>query len=294
MSPMRDPTETPQATRPGDGPLFAAPAIASPGIVPARRIARDAFEPAYSQLAGIIRARIAEGEFRAGDRLPTESELSQTYGLSPMTVRRAIKILLDEQAVSTVPGRGTFVEAANIAAATFDLGSIRALLSDPEVRVKILAVRIVPASGRVCETLAVPAGTRVIMIRRLLLRDAQPLLYQRQWLIYDPRRPVIETELGVTALRDLFEGRRSVGPKRGRFILHASTLRTEEARWLDAGFGEAAFVLEHLFFGFDDQPLSWGLFVCRPEQLHFEATVGFDPALVAAGTPTARAAGEGR
>jgi GntR family transcriptional regulator len=244
-----------------------------------RGIARDSFEPAYSQLAGILRQRIADGEFRAGDRLPTEAELIRAYGLSPMTVRRAVKILLDEHAVSTVPGRGTFVEAANIAAATFDLGSFHALLADPDVKVKILAVRMVSAGGRVAETLDVPVGTRVVMIRRLLLKDDEPILYHRQWLIYDPRRPVVETEFGVTALRDLFEGRGHTGPKRGRLTLQASVLRGDEARHFRADVGHPAFILEHLFFGFDDRPLSWGLFVCRAEALRFEVTVGFDAAL---------------
>jgi DNA-binding GntR family transcriptional regulator len=279
---MRETIDTLRATRRVDPAATRARDAAGAG----RGIERDSFEPAYSQLAGILRQRIAEGEFRAGDRLPTEGELSRTYGLSPMTVRRAIKILLDEQAVSTVPGRGTFVEAANIATATFGLGSFRELLGDPNVRVKIIAVRIVPASGRVTETLEVATGTRVIMIRRLLLRDQEPMLYHRQWLIYDPRRPVVETELGVTALRDLFEGRGTLGPKRGRLTLHASTLRGEEARRLGADVGAAAFVLEHLFFGFDDRPLSWGLFVSRADGLRFEATVGFE----AAAQPAAGAA----
>jgi GntR family transcriptional regulator len=247
--------------------------------VAGRGIARDAFEPAYSQLAGILRQRIVDGEFRAGDRLPTEAELIRAYGLSPMTVRRAVKILLDEHAVSTVPGRGTFVEAANIAAATFDLGSFHALLADPDVKVKILAVRMVSAGGRVAETLEVPVGTRVVMIRRLLLKDDEPILYHRQWLIYDPRRPVVETEFGVTALRDLFEGRGHAGPKRGRLTLQASVLRGDEARHFRADVGHPAFILEHLFFGFDDRPLSWGLFVCRAEALRFEVTVGFDAAV---------------
>ena len=51
-----------------------------------RQIERDAYEPAYVQLADILRERIAEGEFHAGDRLPTEAEMIRLYGLSPVTV----------------------------------------------------------------------------------------------------------------------------------------------------------------------------------------------------------------
>jgi GntR family transcriptional regulator len=241
-----------------------------------RRIDRESYEPAYAQLAGILRQRITEGEFHAGDRLPTEAELMRTYGLSPVTVRRAIKILVDERSVSATPGRGTFVEAASLATAAFDLGSFRAILADPAVDVKMLAVRITGATGRVGRMLEVPDGTRVITIRRLLFRDGRPILYHREWLTYDPRRPTVETELGVTALSDLFEGRGQTGPKRGRLTLEATILREDEARHLGADAGEAAFLLEHHFTGFDDRPLSWGVFVCRADLLRFETTVGFE------------------
>ena len=77
----------------------------------------------------------------------------------------------------------------------------------------------------------------MISIRRLLSRDRRPLLYHREWLTYDPRRPVVETELGVTALRDLFEGGGERGPKRGRLALEASVLRDDEARQPGGGAG---------------------------------------------------------
>jgi GntR family transcriptional regulator len=241
-----------------------------------RRIERDAFEPAYSQLAGILRQRIVEGEFHAGDRLPTEAELIRAYGLSPVTVRRAIKILVDEGSVTATPGRGTFVEAASIATATFDLGSFRAILADPAVKVRMLSVRVLPASTRVARMLEIDEGDRVVAMRRVLSRGGQPIMYHRETLVYDPRRPVVETELGTTALRDLFEGSGQVGPKRGRISLLATTLRESEAVPLQARVGDPAFLLEHHFFGFDDLPLSWGVFVCPAATLRFETTVGFE------------------
>lgn len=67
----------------------------------------DVPEPAYVQLAGILRARIASGEITG--RLPSERTLQQETGLSPMTIRRAVRLLRDEGLVVTVVGRGTFV-----------------------------------------------------------------------------------------------------------------------------------------------------------------------------------------
>ena len=81
-------------------------------------IDRSSYEPAYMQLVNILSHAIATGQYRAGDQLPTEAELCAAYDVSPMTVRRAIGVLLDRSAVSTTRGRGTFVKPPQLAAAT--------------------------------------------------------------------------------------------------------------------------------------------------------------------------------
>ena len=65
-------------------------------------------EPAYQQLAGILRGRIAKGEWRSGP-LPSVKQLQQEYGVGRDTVLRAIDILREEGLVFTVPRRGSYV-----------------------------------------------------------------------------------------------------------------------------------------------------------------------------------------
>jgi GntR family transcriptional regulator len=65
-------------------------------------------EPAYQQLAAILRARIAEGEWRNGP-LPSVKQLQQEQDVGRDTVLRAIDILRSEGLVFTVPRRGTYV-----------------------------------------------------------------------------------------------------------------------------------------------------------------------------------------
>ena len=72
-------------------------------------IDRNSYEPAYAQLANILRRQVAAGVFRPGDQLPSEAMLCQSYQVSPMTVRRTINVLAEEGVVSTARGRGTFV-----------------------------------------------------------------------------------------------------------------------------------------------------------------------------------------
>jgi DNA-binding LacI/PurR family transcriptional regulator len=65
----------------------------------------------YMQLASQIRAAIRSGELPPGVRLPSELELAERYRLSRGTVRQAMNILVNEELVERVPGKGTFVKA---------------------------------------------------------------------------------------------------------------------------------------------------------------------------------------
>ena len=51
-------------------------------------------------------------------------------------------------------------------------------------------------------------------------------------------------------------------------------LTEDEARLLKAPVAAAAFRLEHLFYDFDEQPVSWGWFICPGDRLRFTTTVG--------------------
>jgi GntR family transcriptional regulator len=72
-------------------------------------IVADSPTPMYQQLAGLLRGRIGRGELTRGDRIPSEAELGQTYGISRITVRQALSELEREGLLERVPGKGTFV-----------------------------------------------------------------------------------------------------------------------------------------------------------------------------------------
>jgi DNA-binding GntR family transcriptional regulator len=237
-------------------------------------IDRNSYEPAYAQLANILRRQVAAGVFRPGDQLPSEAMLCQNYQVSPMTVRRTINLLADEGVVTTARGRGTFVNSLELSRAAFDLQALQNLFNNLSMMVKLLDARIVAADERTARKLDIAVGAKTIYIRRLLTLDNDPALYHREYLIYDPTRPIVEAEMEVTALKGLFDGTGNALLKHGELSIKACLLQEDEARLLHTSSPEAAFCLEHLFYDFDDRPVSWGWFLCRPDYVHFIATVG--------------------
>jgi GntR family transcriptional regulator len=67
--------------------------------------------PLYIQLAGILRERIASGEFASGP-LPSLKSLQQEYALGEHAVTHALRVLVDEGLIFSVPRRGYYVTQA--------------------------------------------------------------------------------------------------------------------------------------------------------------------------------------
>ena len=65
--------------------------------------------PPYRQIAEILRSHIESGEYPRGMRIPTESEIVDTWEVARTTARRAIALLREQGLIETVPQRGSYV-----------------------------------------------------------------------------------------------------------------------------------------------------------------------------------------
>ena len=136
--------------------------IKNPGGASSDKIDRNSFEPAYAQLANILRRKVAAGVFLPGDQLPSEAMLCREYKVSPMTVRRTINLLADEGMVSTAQGRGTFVKPMELGHAYFDLQGLQDLFNAPSITLSILDARIIPADRNTAQKLLLHARQKAI------------------------------------------------------------------------------------------------------------------------------------
>ena len=239
------------------------------------KIDRKSYQPAYAQIVDIIRQQIASGLYPPGSRLPSESQLRQQFEVSSVTVRRAISVLVDQGLVDTTQGKGSFIKPLEFSSFSFQLDELQEIFEDRDnTEVKLLFARIIPADNFLANKLPVSEEERVIHIRRLISNRQKPLIYHHQYMIYDPRRPIVEAELDLTSLGGLFAGSGKTNLKRGYLNLKPAALNEDEALHLKAEKGLPAFCLEHTFYDLKDQQISWGWFIFLDERLYFGARVG--------------------
>ncbi|MCX5807085.1 MAG: GntR family transcriptional regulator [Proteobacteria bacterium] len=238
-------------------------------------IDRSSYEPAYMQLVRIVSEQIASGILRSGDQLPAEAQFCTQYNISPMTVRRAINILVERGFVSATQGKGTFVKSLNIGEAVFRLQELKNNWSQGDsTTVRLLEARIVSADERVARKLAIAPGERTVYLRRLVLNENVPTMYHREYVVYDPKRPLLEAQLQITLLEGLLQGQSSGGLSRGHLTIEPVNIREEESEQLKIPVGTAAFYLEHFFYDFNDQLVSWGGFICRADYFKLTTYIG--------------------
>lgn len=70
---------------------------------------RDTVIPLYMQIAEDIKSKIERKELAANSRIPTELELSEAYGVSRITIRKALELLVDDEILVRRQRIGTFV-----------------------------------------------------------------------------------------------------------------------------------------------------------------------------------------
>lgn len=131
----------------------------------------------WSSIADTLRAEIAKGIFRPGDKLPTEAVLSARFGVNRHTVRHALSAMAKAGTVHSRRGAGVFVTARP---ADYPLGrrvrfhqNIAATGRMPSRRISRKETR--PCTEREAEALGVDAGSPVHVIEGLSLADGQPL-----------------------------------------------------------------------------------------------------------------------
>ena len=229
-------------------------------------------QPLYDQLVDILTEKI-EHEYRPGDLLPSERELSKYYGLSRTTVRLALQELERLGLVVRQHGRGTFVadrsvQATNLSQTYSFTDQMREMGREPSTT--ILEFAEIDADKNLAEKMRVRMGDKLFKIERLRCADGMPMMVERTYMpmrkFMSLKRPMLEHASLYTVIEQVFHEKIRVAEEE----FFASIARPVDAHLL--GIGEGAPVLDLVRTTYDvgNEIIEYTLSVARADQFKYK------------------------
>ncbi|MFI5272899.1 MAG: GntR family transcriptional regulator [Ktedonobacterales bacterium] len=222
-------------------------------------IYRNSPVPRYHQLKEILRERIRSGEWKPGDLIPSERELSEQYGISRMTTRQSITDLVNEGVFYREQGRGTFVTQHKITQQLMRLTGftedIRARGQHPSTQV--ISSQMLPADDETAERLGIASGQPIFVLQRLRLADGEPLAIERSQLNFKGCEKLVEEDLAQNSLYRLLESHYGTPLTSAEQELEAGLAGVEEAQLLKIAIGSSVLFTRRVTYTDRNQPIEY-------------------------------------
>ncbi|MGH8265825.1 MAG: histidine utilization repressor, partial [Steroidobacteraceae bacterium] len=138
----------------------------------------------YLQVKDFILAQIAGGTLRAGERVPSENQLTRTLTVSRMTANRALRELAADGVLVRVAGVGTFVAEQRVHAHPLEVRNIADEIRarGHEHRVRIVALDSVSAPRELAARCGLRPGTPLDHSLLVHFEDGAPLQVEERFV----------------------------------------------------------------------------------------------------------------
>ncbi len=228
--------------------------------------------PLYIQLREVIRNKIEDGEYPVGTAIPSESQLAETYGLNPLSVRSALAALKYEGLLRSIQGKGVFVNGPKAERDLESLGGYRQTMDersiDAHTRVLIKALR--PAGPYYSRMLDLAEDEQVWFTRRIDYMNQEPVALEE---IYIPEKLLPsygDVDIELFSIYDIFIWN-DLRPTDADQTLRVVFLEPSRAKLIDLTSDEAVMELSNLTRDARGRKIEFGRNYVRADKIEFVA-----------------------
>ncbi|NBJ70370.1 MULTISPECIES: GntR family transcriptional regulator [Clostridia] len=226
--------------------------------------------PLYLQLMEKLISMIEKKFILEGEKLPPERELCKIYGVSRITVRQALHELEREGYIYRIQGAGAFISSR-----PYDQKLVKLYNFTEEMKKKgrnpstrIIKFDSLIADERLAKKINIPSFEEVYKVIRLQFADDEPLIYETTFL---PKRlfpDLTKTTLYNRSMYKIFYEDYGLGVTRAIESFSATTLRDEEANYLQLPPGRPAMLIKRLAYH-NDQLIGYTISVSRGDKFEY-------------------------
>lgn len=256
---------------PGDGSVAdASPApqkstFADEGVKPSR-----SGVPIYYKLYVLMAQKIRDGEWAEKDVLPSESEMISEYGVSRVTVRKALKQLEDENLVIRRRGARSLVAPLPDTLSTpLIRGPVDNLLTRGlAAEAQNLEIGWVTPPTHALEALRLPSDTECFLLRRLRHHADTPFSYSRVYVAPEAAKPLADIQLGNDPVLVHLE-RAGLLASSADQTISATLAQNPAASALRIPLGSALIQLRRIVFDDAGVPCIYQISLYRPDKFEY-------------------------
>jgi GntR family transcriptional regulator len=235
-------------------------------------IESSASQPRHEQVSEWLRGQIEQGVYRPGDRLPSETELGEQFGVSRITVRRALHTLESDELIFRRHGLGTFVKRPRVRQGLVRLTDFAQDMERAGMRPssRILFYAPVKAEGTIAATLQLEPNTTVMRLDRLRLGDGEPIALDLTWLPLFYAQLLEGHDLEHETIYHILERDYDIPVLRGRYRIEAVNAEQEIADALGVEPGTALLVIERTSLTLADRRIYFQRRYYRSDRVAYE------------------------
>ena len=204
----------------------------------------------------------------------SDAQLSERFGVSRITVRRAVDELVDAGILYRIQGVGTFVRPKKFREkltlnSFLDAWTQKAGKFD----VRVAAFEKIQADEQVGERLSVRPGTDLVYVQRLRFQKKNLVAVDDRYIRADCCRRLIRQDVMTSSLVDFLRNREKIPLARGEMDIEARAADRREARIFGVRVGSPVLVRRMTFVTKDNEPVLTGISTYRADRVSYRLTV---------------------
>lgn len=230
----------------------------------------------YITVRNWLAERIANGEFAAGQQLPSEREVMDLFGVSRVTARQAFDELRRSGVVESRQGKGYFVSHFRATASLERLQSFGEMMAPlgVETHSNVLELLEIAPDDTVASALQLAQGDAVTRIARTRIAGGTAVSLDISFYPIDIGRKLMVLDLARRDVFLLMEQRLGIELGYADVTLDVEAVSPEHGKFLGVEIGQPVLRLRRLTFDNNGRPLAFEMIYCRLEAMTFQARLG--------------------
>jgi GntR family transcriptional regulator len=229
------------------------------------------FVPLYFQLKEIIEKKIDSGEWKPGDKIPSENDLQASYDVSRNTAQKALNELVSEGLLERKQGKGTFVSKPKIDQSLTSFYSFSKVMSNKGMSPKdiILKLDVKKVNYKFAKELHIETGEEIVTLQRVRTANGEPIIFETSYIpsVLVPGLSVIDLE--NDSLYDLLEKKYGITVSKAIETFEPVLTREEESMYLDIETGSPSLLLDRTAYDPSGRPVEFCRSIVRGDRCRF-------------------------